>query len=174
MIKVIKKNKQIKKARKMAKSKNDNINISIFTALKVSEISKVPVLIMSNPGLGKSTSVEMFAEVRDYHLVLLRGNSTTAEEVMGYDVATSDQENPTTRHLRPSWYTEILKVAEKGGKSLLFLDEITTANEYVQASLLHLVFERKVGSERLPENTLIVSAGIMHRIFRILCKCYLR
>ena len=143
----------------MAKSKNDNINISIFTALKVSEISRVPVLIMSNPGLGKSTSVEMFAEVRDYHLVLLRGNSTTAEEVMGYDVATSDQENPTTRHLRPSWYTEILKVAEKGGKSLLFLDEITTANEYVQASLLHLVFERKVGSERLPENTLIVSAG---------------
>lgn len=143
----------------MAKSKNDNINISIFTALKVSEISRVPVLIMSNPGLGKSTSVEMFAEVRDYHLVLLRGNSTTAEEVMGYDVAMSDEENPTTRHLRPSWYTEILKVAEKGGKSLLFLDEITTANEYVQASLLHLVFERKVGSERLPENTLIVSAG---------------
>lgn len=143
----------------MAKSKNDNINISIFTALKVSEISRVPVLIMSNPGLGKSTSVEMFADVRGYHLTLLRGNSTTAEEVMGYDVASNDLENPTTVHLRPSWYTEILKVAEEGGKSLLFLDEITTANEYTQAALLHLVFERKVGSEKLPENTLIVSAG---------------
>ena len=114
---------------------------------------------MSNPGLGKSTSVEMFADVRGYHLTLLRGNSTTAEEVMGYDVASNDLENPTTVHLRPSWYTEILKVAEEGGKSLLFLDEITTANEYTQAALLHLVFERKVGSEKLPENTLIVSAG---------------
>ena len=71
----------------MAKSLNDSINVSIFTALKVSEMSKVPVLIMSNPGLGKSTTVEMFADVRGYSLILLRGNSTTAEEVMGYDVA---------------------------------------------------------------------------------------
>lgn len=143
----------------MAKSINDSINVSIFTALKVSEVSNVPVLIMSNPGLGKSTTVEMFADVRGYHLVLLRGNSTTAEEVMGYDVADTNLEEPTTKHLRPSWYTEILKVHEQGGKSLLFLDEITTANEYVQAALLHLVFERKVGSEKLPDNTLIVSAG---------------
>ena len=143
----------------MAKSKNDNINVSIFTALKVSEISKVPVLIMSNPGLGKSTSVEMFADIRNYNLLLLRGNSTTAEEVLGYDTVSSDPDAKSTKHLRPSWFEEILKVAENGGKSLLFLDEITTANEYTQAALLHLVFERKVGSERLPENTLIVSAG---------------
>ena len=143
----------------MAKSLNDSINVSIFTALKVSEMSKVPVLIMSNPGLGKSTTVEMFADVRGYSLILLRGNSTTAEEVMGYDVADTSLKEPTTKHLRPSWYTEILKTYKNGGKSLLFLDEITTANEYVQAALLHLVFERKVGSEKLPDNTLIVSAG---------------
>ena len=143
----------------MAKSLNDSINVSIFTALKVSEVSKVPVLIMSNPGVGKSTSVEMYAKVRGYNLVLLRGNSTTAEEIMGYDVADTNLEEPTTKHLRPSWYTKILKEHESGGKSLLFLDEITTANEYVQAALLHLVFERKVGDEKLPEDTLIVSAG---------------
>lgn len=143
----------------MAKSINDSINVSIFTALKVSEVSKVPVLIMSNPGLGKSTTVEMFAKVRGYELHLLRGNSTTPEEIMGYDVADTNLKVPTTRHLRPAWYTEILQTSENGGKSLLFLDEITTANEYVQAALLHLVFERKVGRERLPEDTLIVSAG---------------
>lgn len=143
----------------MAKSKNDNINISIFTALKVSEISRVPVLIMSNPGLGKSTSVEMFADVRDYHLTLLRGNSTSPEEVLGYDVYSGGSEEVSTKHLRPAWFAEILDIAEKGGKSLLFLDEITTAGSHVQAALLHLVFERKVGSEKLPENTLIVSAG---------------
>lgn len=144
----------------MAKSKNDNINISIFTALKVSEISKVPVLIMSNPGLGKSTSVEMFAEVRDYHLTLLRGNSTSPEEVLGFDVFDNTiKDAKSTKHLRPTWFAEILEVAEKGGKTLLFLDEITTCHSAIQAALLHLVFERKVGSERLPEDTLIVSAG---------------
>lgn len=144
----------------MTKSKNDNINISIFTALKVSEISKVPVLIMSNPGLGKSTSVEMFAEVRDYHLTLLRGNSTSPEEVLGFDVFDNTiKDAKSTKHLRPTWFAEILEVAEKGGKTLLFLDEITTCHSAIQAALLHLVFERKVGSERLPEDTLIVSAG---------------
>lgn len=143
----------------MGKSKNENINISIFTALKVSEISKVPVLIMSNPGLGKSTTVSMFAEVRGYHLQLLRGNSTTAEEVLGYDVADQDKDSKTTKHLRPSWYTKILEYHEKGIKTLLFLDEITTANEFVQAALLHLIFERMVGDEKLPEDTLIISAG---------------
>ena len=42
---------------------------------------------------------------------------------------------------------------------MLLLDEMNTANEFVQAALLHLVFERKVGNEDLPEDTLIVSAG---------------
>lgn len=143
----------------MAKSKNENINISIFTALKVSEISKVPVLIMSNPGLGKSTTVAMFAKVRGYELQLLRGNSTTAEEVLGYDVADQSDDAKTTKHLRPSWYTKILENHENGKPTLLFLDEITTANEFVQSALLHLIFERMVGDEHLPEDTLIISAG---------------
>lgn len=143
----------------MAKSLSDSINVSIFTALKVSEVSKVPVLLMSNPGLGKSTTVELFAEIRGYTLNLLRGNSTTESEVLGYDVADHTSKKPTTRHLRPAWFTKVLETYEEGGKTLLFLDEITTANEYVQAALLHLVFERKVGDEKLPDNTLIVSAG---------------
>lgn len=141
------------------KSKNESINISIFTALKVSEKSKVPVLIMSNPGLGKSTTVSMFAKVRGYKLQLLRGNSTTAEEVLGYDVADQDKESKTTRHLRPSWFNNVLENDKNGYPTLLFLDEITTANDYVQAALLHLIFERMVGDEELPESTLIVSAG---------------
>ena len=137
----------------------ENINVAIFTALKVSEVSGVPVLLMSNPGVGKSTSVELFAKVRGYHLQLLRGNSTSETEILGYDVADTGKDSETTKHLRPSWYTEILEQSEKGVPTLLFLDEITTANDYVQAALLHLVFERKVGSEKLPDDTLIVSAG---------------
>ena len=143
----------------MAKSKNESINISIFTALKVSEVSKVPVLIMSNPGLGKSTTVSMFAKVRGYHLQLLRGNSTSETEVLGYDVVDQESGGKSTVHTRPTWYKEILDYEEKGIHTLLFLDEITTANTYVQAALLHLIFERMVGNEELPEKTLIVSAG---------------
>lgn len=140
-------------------AKTNDINVSIFTALKVSEMSKVPVLLMSNPGVGKSTTVELFAEVRGYHLQLLRGNSTTESEVLGYDVADTSEGSKTTKHMRPSWYTNILEMEEKGIHTLLFLDEITTANDWVQSALLHLIFERMVGDEKLPDNTLIVSAG---------------
>ena len=141
--------------------KTDTINVSIFKALKISEKSGIPVLILSNPGLGKTTTVELFSEVRGYRTQLLRGNSTTAEEVLGYDVAAGleDDGEKTTKHLRPSWYTKVLENDKQGIPTLLFLDEITTANEYVQSALLHLVFERMVGDEKLPDSTLIVSAG---------------
>lgn len=144
------------------RSGNRNINTDIFCALKVAEKSKVPVLFLSNPGAGKSTTVSMFAKVRGYEVVLLRGNSTSPEEVMGYDVApreVSYDHKMAAISLRPSWFEEVIRNHEDGKKTLLFLDEITTANEYVQAALLHLIFERKVHNESLPEDTLIVSAG---------------
>ena len=147
----------------MAKrSSSRNINTDVFCALKVAEKSRVPVLFLSNPGAGKSTTVALFAKVRGYEVVLLRGNSTTAEEVMGYDVApreVSYDHKMAAISLRPSWFEEVVRNHDAGKKTLLFLDEITTANEFVQAALLHLIFERKVHNETLPEDTLIISAG---------------
>ena len=143
-------------------SKTNNLNVDIFCALKVSEVSGVPSLLLGNPGVGKTVSVYKFGEIRNYELVLLRGNSSTPEEIMGYDVSPRDvtYDKPMAAiHLRPSWFEEILRNHEAGKKTLLFLDEITTANEFVQAALLHLIFERKVGNEKLPDDTLIVSAG---------------
>ena len=151
----------------MAK-KNNNLNLDIFTALKVSEKSGCPLLLLSNPGCGKTSTLYMYCKVRSvtsgqpWDYVLLRGNSTTHEEVMGYDVSPRDvtYEKPMAAiHLRPSWFQQVLDNHEKGIKTVLFLDEITTANEQVQAALLHLIFERSCGREKLPEDTLIVAAG---------------
>lgn len=143
-------------------SKTNNLNVDIFCALKASEVSGVKPLILSNPGIGKSTTVEAFAKVRGYEVVLLRGNSTSPEEVMGYDVPPSKVvlgESTGLAHLRPSWFQKLMEYHEQGKKVLLFLDELTTATEFVQAALLHLIFERKVHDEYLPEDTLIVAAG---------------
>jgi MoxR-like ATPase len=146
----------------MAKKNLNNINVQMFTQLKVAEKSKVPVFFIGAVGAGKTTSVYMFAKVRGYEVVLLRGNSETNETIIGYSVAPKEvsKDHPMAAvHLRPDWFEKILDNHKAGKKTLLLLDEMNTANEFVQAALLHLVFERKVGNEDLPEDTLIVSAG---------------
>lgn len=141
---------------------NNSINMQIFAALKVAEKVKTtcPLLLIGNPGVGKTKTVELFAEVRGYDLVLLRGNSESHESILGYPIAPTDtSKDRSTIRLRPDWFQTILDNEANGKRSLLFLDEITTALDLVQAALLHLVFERKVGTEALPESTLIVAAG---------------
>ena len=135
------------------------INEQMFFAMRVSEVSKVPVLFLSNPGVGKSSSVWKFADNRNYELITIRGNSTTYDEIMGYDTVPEGVREGTHRAavgLRPSWFQQMKDNEAKGKKTLLFLDELTTATEYVQAALLHLIFERSCKDEKFPEDTLVV------------------
>lgn len=141
---------------------NDNINVSIFTALKVSEVSKVPVFFIGCPGCGKTTGTEMFAQVRGYDVIMLRGNSESPETIAGFQTVPSDVqrgEKVPTNLTRPYWFEQILDNEKRGQKSLLFIDEITTATEFVQSALLHIIQDRQVGDEYLPDSTLIVVAG---------------
>jgi MoxR-like ATPase len=138
---------------------SNDVNAQVFAALKVAELSKVPFLFISAPGVGKSTTVEIFADIRGYHYELLRGNSVSPEECLGYDTADTSEDATSTKHLRPEWFQRILDKEAQGKHTLLFLDELTTASPYVQSALLHLVFDRSVGNEKLPADTLVVSAG---------------
>lgn len=137
----------------------ETINAQIFKALRISELSKVPVLLIGNPGCGKTTTVEMFCRIAGYELVLLRGSQSTPEEILGFEVNEGNSDRTTT-HLIPTWYADVKKFEKEGKRVLLFLDEITTANEPTQGALLHLIFERKVTrTEKLPDDCLVVSAG---------------
>lgn len=146
-----------------------NINERIYMALKVSESSKVPLLLIGNPGVGKTTSVEYYAKLTGKKMVLLRGSQSSPEEILGYDVncdekytegVNAGKNKMTTSKLRPTWYLDILDADSKGIPTLLFLDEITTANEFIQSALLQLVFGRSLDDHNgLPESCLIVAAG---------------
>jgi len=140
-------------------------------ALKVSEMSNVPALIMSNPGVGKTSTIEMYAKLRKdekgrpMDVVVLRGNSESPEAIHGYETVSTAPVKPgepvISSHTRPSWMQRILDNYAQGIRTILFLDELTTANEYVQAALLMLIFDRKCGVESLPpiSHCLIVAAG---------------
>lgn len=141
----------------------DSLNAKIFAALKVAEKAKdaCPLFLIGNPGTGKTATVNMFAKVRGYEVVIVRGNSESYDSILGYPTTPDNMSegNLATIRLRPDWFQSILDNEAQGKKSLLFLDEITTAPDLVQAALLHLVIERMVGREKLPDSTLIVSAG---------------
>lgn len=55
----------------------------------------------------------------------------------------------------PDWAVRLVRA----GRGLLFLDELSTAPPAVQAALLRLVLERRVGALRLPPEVRIVAAA---------------
>ena len=145
---------------------SNNVNRQLFYALKVAEKSNVPLLIMSNPGAGKTTTIHMYAKVNGYDVVPLVGSNETAEAIHGYETIGSAAsivpgEVVVSSRTRPSWMNRILSNYKNGIKTILFLDEITASHEFVQSALLKLVFDRTVGVEKLPpvEYCLVVSAG---------------
>ena len=145
----------------------DSIDTSIFMYLQISKKclelgENRPVLMLSSPGVGKSTAVKEFAEINGYDLVLLRISNETPDTITGFDSVGEMDESVRTasaKHIRPSWFQKIMDNHEKGIKSVLFLDELTTADSYVQGSALNIVFDRRCHSEYLPDDVLIVAAG---------------
>ena len=142
------------------------INESIYMALSVSDASGVAPLLMGNPGAGKTTSVEFFAKANNMKMVLLRGSQSSPEEILGYEVNDGDEEVRGNLKVKkaskicPKWYDELLENHEKGVRTLLFLDEITTASSFVQAALLQVIFGREIDNGyRLPDDTFVVAAG---------------
>jgi hypothetical protein len=147
----------------------NSIDTKMFMSMQISKKclelgENRPVLFLSNPGVGKSTAVELFAQVNGYEEVLLRISNETPDAITGYDVVDTGEKvkagsATSATHIRPSWFTQILKNSENGKKTVLFLDEITTSDNYVQGAALNLVFDRRCHNEKLPDDTLIVAAG---------------
>ena len=143
------------------------INESIYMALSISDASKVNLLLMGNPGSGKTTSVEFFAKANNMKVVLLRGSQSSPEEILGYEV--NDGKESVTKDgtvvkvaskICPKWYSELVHNSDNGVRTLLFLDEITTASSFVQSALLQVIFGRSIDNGyNIPEDTLIVAAG---------------
>lgn len=131
---------------------------SIYDLLYLSSESGVPMLLLSNPGIGKTTVVNQFAYENGMKMTKILGSSSSSEDILGIFV--NEGENHTTlRKKAPEWYMKIID-DEGSYQHLLFVDELTTVNEFVQGALLTLIFDRKIeGFPELPKDTLIVAAG---------------
>lgn len=142
------------------------VNETIYMALRVSDMSGVPMLLMGNPGTGKTTSVEYYAKANGMNMVLLRGSQSSPEEILGYEVNDGVEEDRGGLKIKiaskicPKWFDELYMNHQKGIRTLLFLDEITTASSFVQSALLQVIFGRSIDNGySIPDDTLVVAAG---------------
>lgn len=116
---------------------------------------KTPLLIMSSPGFGKTTTVEMWCNLKGYNLTTLIASQYSQDDILGIQAVS----NGRLQRLTPAWFNAMLEKAENKKRNVLFIDELTTCDEFLQAPLLNLIFARNLGLHSLPDNTLIVTAG---------------
>ncbi|MCQ2242241.1 AAA family ATPase [Treponema sp.] len=134
-----------------------SIEQNIIDAVEISKMSRIPVLFMSNPGLGKTTILKRYAARYGYHLETLIGSRFTPEEISGYQVNNGGDH---LQHMNPEWFNRILEMSKQGKRTLLFVDELSTCSEFVQGALLSLIFDRTIGNEKfLPKDCFIIAAA---------------
>lgn len=110
----------------------------------------IPVLIWGPPGVGKSSFLDGLAKP-EFPVITLIASIHDPTDFSGLPVFKEGK----VHYAVPEW------VAEFGeqGAGILFLDELTTAPPAVQAALLRVVLERKVGFHQLPPKVRIVAAA---------------
>jgi hypothetical protein len=110
----------------------------------------IPVLVWGAPGVGKSSFIESLARP-DYPVITLIASLHDPTDFNGLPTLHDGR----VRFTPPEW----VFLFEEAGKGILFLDELTTAPPTVQAALLRLVLERKVGLHSLPKEVSIAAAA---------------
>lgn len=103
-------------------------------------------------GVGKSSIVTQVAAQHGVPLVDLRLTTLEPVDLRGAIYA-DDQQGQTV------WFPPEFLPGPDQPAGILFLDELTAADQRLQISAYSLILDRKVGHYRLPEGWLVVAAG---------------
>lgn len=101
----------------------------------------VPVLLWGPPGVGKTAAVNSLASNEGAHLETLIGSTLDPVDVGGYLIPTSSG----VLSAPPPWAERLRRAIAEGREAWLFLDELSCAPPAVQAALLRVIHERRVG-----------------------------
>lgn len=109
-----------------------------------------PVLLMGDPGVGKSALMRLAADAVGLPLVTLLGSTIDPTDVGGIPFMVEGQ-------VKRFPLAAIRRACDE--PVLLFLDEISCAPPVVQAALLRLILERVAGDSQLHAGTRVVGAA---------------
>ncbi|MFJ8013667.1 AAA family ATPase [Streptomyces sp. NPDC096339] len=124
-------------------------------ALTLAVAADLPVLLWGEPGIGKTAALNQLAESLDLPLTTVIASVHEPSDFSGLPVIGEDPAVHGVPMAPPDWAVRLVRA----GRGLLFLDELSTAPPAVQAALLRLVLERRIGALRLPAGVRIVAAA---------------
>lgn len=125
------------------------------------------VMLWGPPGVGKSQAVRQLATRIAAHT----GRRTAVTEVRLLlfnpidlrGIPTANADKTLAVWLKP----QIFQMDESPDVvNILFLDEITSAPQSVQAAAYQITLDRAVGEHCLPENCIVIAAGVPSRFLR--------
>ncbi|GGS99342.1 AAA family ATPase [Streptomyces chromofuscus] len=124
-------------------------------ALTLAVAADLPVLLWGEPGIGKTAALTQLAATLDLPLTTVVASVHEPSDFSGLPVVGDDPAAQGVPMAPPDWAVRLVRA----GRGLLFLDELSTAAPAVQAALLRLVLERRVGALRLPPDVRVVAAA---------------
>ncbi|MFC7307810.1 AAA family ATPase [Streptomyces monticola] len=124
-------------------------------ALTLAVAADLPVLLWGEPGIGKTAALTQLAESLGLPLTTVIASVHEPSDFSGLPVIGDDPAEQGVPMAPPDWAVRLVRA----GRGLLFLDELSTAAPAVQAALLRLVLERRIGALQLPPGVRIVAAA---------------
>ncbi|MEU3448354.1 MoxR family ATPase [Streptomyces thermolilacinus] len=124
-------------------------------ALTLAVAADLPVLLWGEPGIGKTAALTQLADALGLPLTTVIASVHEPSDFSGLPVVGDDPAEQGVPMAPPDWAVRLVRA----GRGLLFLDELSTAPPAVQAALLRVVLERRVGALRLPPGVRIVAAA---------------
>lgn len=109
-------------------------------------------MLWGTRGVGKSSIVRQVAEHHGVPLVDLRLTTIEPVDIRGAIYADEVQGKTV-------WFPPEFLPGPDQTQGILFLDELTAADQRLQISAYSLILDRKVGHYRLPDGWLVVAAG---------------
>lgn len=110
------------------------------------------------PGVGKSSIAAEVARRLEFKLVDRRANNWSPDDAAGTRM--QDMATGTTQWFPPEWLPAENGQVEGGYKgTVLFFDELASADDRVRKPLFGCILERRMNNRNLPENAAVIAAG---------------
>lgn len=116
--------------------------------------AKRPTLIWGPPGVGKSSIVQQICDDVQLPLIDVRAVLLDPVDVRGFPYLNGSDDNRRMKWAPPCFFPR-----NENWHGVIFIDELPQAPPLVQAALLQLILDRRVGEYELPEGAALIAAG---------------